>query len=414
MYAKAVNFRESIVIYYEHERKNLRLATGVTKIENDSKYFKDGKLTAKVPDHENKNNTINIKLQQVNDVIKDFFFANKIKPAVDFVKTALKQEKRVLKIAEKKYECFEDYYILMFEEKKQEAIAPSSLKDYTSALNSLKLYQHLNGKLTLDSLNSEEFLKKLESFLAKKHNNINLKEFKTNGNLNVNTTRKRISTVLTFLKWCEKKGLIKRKFEVENYQTKLKRYQPTVVIITREEKESFLKLKLKGAEKKLRDIMVFLCLTGLRYSDLLTLHPGFFQNGYITKEAEKTKLKFKIPLTNKAREIAEKYNYKLNFFSTTMFNRLIKELLKKYNICCNTITIKNVVFNKVDYMDVIKYTQISSHTGRRSFIANCIMTGHGIPEIMAMTGHTKITSLQCYIDQFQSQNDAEQKIQLLD
>jgi integrase len=414
MIAKAKIYRDTVIIYYDHDRKTLRIATQTGKIPSGAKMFKDGQLTAKVPGYKEKNKIINIILSKVNDIISDFYFTYKEKPSVEFIKSALKQSKQKVKSQDLKYDSFEDLYLMMFEEKKCDAIVPSSLKDYTSTLNSLRLYQHLNGKLTLELMNSAKFIKKFESFLGIMHTDEELKIYRTKGGLNVNTTKKRISTLLTFLKWCEGQGAITRKFEVVNYKTKLKKYQPTVVIITREEKEHLLQLRLAGTEEELRDILVFLCLTGLRYSDLLTLNKGFYQNGYIVKDAQKTKKKFKVPLTNKAKEIAEKYNYKMNMFSTTIFNKLIKELLKKHSICCYPISIQTTVFTNTTQEQVEKWTQICSHTGRRSFVANCIMTGHTIPEIMAMTGHSRISSLQCYIDQFQIQQQELNKIQLLD
>jgi len=105
MYAKAIRFRESIVIYYCHQRKTLRLATGINnipfeeKIKKDSsiddKYFKNGMLTAKVNGYEEKNKIIAVKLQQVTDIISGFFFANQTKPSVAFINTALKWKTRV-------------------------------------------------------------------------------------------------------------------------------------------------------------------------------------------------------------------------------------------------------------------------------------------------------------------------------
>ena len=89
MYAKAINYRGSIVIYYKHDKKDIRLSTYVTNIPKDEKCFKNGMVTAKMADHEKKNEEIYVKLNQVNDIIKDFFFANKYMPSVEFVKSEL-------------------------------------------------------------------------------------------------------------------------------------------------------------------------------------------------------------------------------------------------------------------------------------------------------------------------------------
>ncbi|MEI6348154.1 MAG: tyrosine-type recombinase/integrase [Bacteroidota bacterium] len=425
MEAKAVVYKKSIIIYYKKNKDTLRFPTGITKIPSDIYYFKEGRLTPKNTNYKSKNELILSILQPINEFILKYKLANAKDPSVAVIKEFLANKSEKVEVIESKVEqnqlSFEVFYNKMFDEKKLEAIQPSSLKDYKSTLNSLLLYQHIKSKkkLTLENINSADFLKKFEKFLSEKQTDKDgksLENFKTVGGLNVNTVKKRISTTTTFLRYCHKSKEIDFSISpgVDMFKTQLKKFRPTLTIITKEEQQQLLALNLQGDEEKLRDILIFLCLTGLRYSDLLTLHKDFIRGGYIIKEAQKTGIQFKIPLTKKATELIKKYNCNFNIFSTQQFNLNIKELLKEHNICTEIINIKNKVYSTTVYTQKVKYKEIGTHTGRRSFVANCIINGFPIPEIMGFTGHSQLSSFQCYVDQFQVSKNELEKIQALD
>jgi integrase len=406
MFASAKNYRGSIMIDYVFDRNHLRVSTGITKISQSD--FKNGNVGAKVLDHENKNTIIKIKLKQVNSIIDDYFIVNKQRPSINYLKNKLSEEKQNVEI---KHESFADYYTEFYNSKSLEAIVIDSLKDYKSLKNALLTYDAEVQRLTFEIINSADFFVKFEKFLSDPSPS---KEFKFRGNQSNNTIRKRISCLSTFLKWCESKDYIKRKFEVENYVSKVKKFKPTIVILTKEEQIKLKELELTGDEEKIRDIMLFLCYTGLRYSDLLTLGKGDCRGGFISKDAEKTRFRFKVPLNKNSTDLLEKYNYNFNIFSTTIFNLLIKKLLKNNDICSNTVEIRDVKYNKIIRTKVIKRTEISSHTGRRSFVAKCIQNGFGLTDIMGFTGHKKVDTLLIYVDVFQNQESAVEKFKLLE
>jgi integrase len=406
MFAKAKFYRGSIVIDYVYDREHFRVSTGVTKVPTN--LFKDEKVLAKVPDADSKNLMIAVVQKQVEDIIEEYFIANKARPSITYVKEKIKENKQQVKI---KHENFNDYYTEFYTSKQQEAIVRDSLKDYKSLEHALLTYDAEKQKLTLEILNSADFFVKFEKFLSDPTPS---KEFRFRGGQSNNTVRKRISSLSTFLKWCEGKGYIKRKFEVENYRTKVKKFKPTIVVLTKEEQEQLKNLDLTGQEEQLRDIMLFLCYTGIRYSDLLTLGKGDCKGGFISKDADKTRFRFKVPLNKNSTELLEKYNYNFNIFSTTIFNLLIKDLLEDYSICNYPIEIRDVKYNKIVRTKVTKRTEISSHTGRRSFVARCLQNGFGLSEIMGFTGHKKVDTLLIYVDVFQNQENAEEKFKLLE
>jgi integrase len=406
MIASVKIYRGTVVIDYIYKRNHLRETTGITKVSKDE--LRKGILISKVADAESKNKIILVKLKQVNTIIDDYYMVNKEWPSINHVKEKIKENKQSTEIKEKN---FNDYYIAFFKKKKSEAISPTSLKDYKSTQNALLTYDKVEKKLSLEVINSADFIEKFELFLSKSSPS---DEFGFIGNQCNNTIRKRITCLKTFLKWCEGKEFLKRKFDVENYKSKIQKFKPTIVVLTREEQIQLKDLKLSGRNEKLRDVMLFLCYTGLRYSDLLTLVKDDCKEGFITKDAEKTRVRFRIPLNKNSMEILEKYNYRLDFFSTKDFNVEIKKLLEDNDICKYPIEIRDVKYNKIVRSQVMKFDVISSHTGRRSFVARCLQNGFGLTEIMSFTGHKKVDTLMIYVDVFQNQESAQERFKMLE
>lgn len=415
MYAKAVIYRGNIVIDYISQRKNLRLSTGITKVTPHA--YKNGSLAAKVEDYKNKNTIIAVKLEQVNKIIEAYFIKNKVKPEVEYVRECLKIETEENTLEEKKYEKFEDYFKVFYRSKEREAVKRESLKPYMGTLNALVTYQKYTGTITLNKINSVEFFQDFEKFLSNPNNNEKTKGIKfrgTQGGLNNNTINKRLTCLKVFLRWCDEKKLITLDKKIFASRNLIKTFQPTVVTLEKEEQTMLENLKLSGEEKEMRDILIFLCRTGIRYSDLTDLCKDDIKGEYIVKYANKTNLLFKVPLTAKALDLIEAYNCNFNIHSTAFFNKRIKEILKKYEVCSYKISIREKKYTETIKTKVMKYTQVSSHTGRRTFIDNCLNLGFTIPQIMGFTGHTKVSSLQCYIDNFKGGEDVMKKIKLLD
>jgi len=143
------------------------------------------------------------------------------------------------------------------------------------------------------------------------------------------------------------------------------------------EKNSFL--------NKVRDLFLFSCFTGLRYSDVMNLkwqNVNTLQNA-IKVEMTKTKKPLLIPLQTSAKAIIEKYNKHIIKTSQTkvmpqMANQVINRELK-------------VLMEK---LGVDK--QISFHCARHSFASNLIEAKTNILYIRDLLGHSKITETQIY------------------
>jgi len=400
MFTKLVNYRNSIRVYYSKDKKVLRLKTGVV-IEKANE-FSDGRFTARSKDQEGYTRQCGRVQQQVEEVIDQYFILNRMTPPVGYVEMVLHNEKGKVTQGNKAIDLYGEFY----QSKVNSAIQRPSLRDYKSLEHAMKLYEYLSGRiLTLDQINTRRFFQSFEKFLSTRHEltSEESRRFKTEGGLNHNTLAKRLSGLRSFMSWCQEQGYIETN-ELRYAKKKTKKYIPTIVTLTEDELISLKELELKGKEERIRDIFLFLSLTGLRYSDARGLNKHHIQNGVISKVSQKTADKFEVPLTKTALSILVKYDFNLNRYSSQKFNTYIKELLKKYEICQYQVQIVRMVGNTLIEEEVPKYQLIHSHTGRKIFISRCVQNNIPINQIQKMTGHKQLGTILHYLDVFGVKN----------
>jgi integrase len=136
-----------------------------------------------------------------------------------------------------------------------------------------------------------------------------------------------------------------------------------------------------------RDYFIIACLTSLRYSDFIRIRPEHIQNGRIHMITSKTDQEVVIPISPLVDAILKKYNYDLpKAPCNQVFNRYLKDIGKKAEIM-EDITITKTIAGVKNTKVYKKYELISSHTGRRSLISNCILEGMSSNSIMLISAH---------------------------
>lgn len=148
---------------------------------------------------------------------------------------------------------------------------------------------------------------------------------------------------------------------------------------------------------KYRDLLVFGCLTGLRFSDFTTIKPEDVRNGMLYKKQDKSDHWVVIPLREEAQHIFfNEFNKKIPAITNADFNYYIKEVGKLAGI---TQLIK--FSHKKGNKDVVtvkpKYAWITSHTCRRSFCTNEFLAGTPVDLIMKISGHKSLRDFYKYI-----------------
>ena len=155
--------------------------------------------------------------------------------------------------------------------------------------------------------------------------------------------------------------------------------------------------------EKYRDLFVFGCLTGFRFSDYSEIKPEEIRGGMLYVNQTKTLSTVVVPLRPDARKILiEKYNMQIPLVSNSSFNYYIKEVVKLAGID-ELIKITHKHGNKIIEETRPKYAWIMSHTCRRSFCTNEFLDGTPTNLIMAISGHKTEKAFRKYIkaDQIQ-------------
>ena len=223
------------------------------------------------------------------------------------------------------------------------------------------------------------------------------------------TIEKKLGFLNWFLNWSTEKGYD----VVQDYKTfrpKLKTTQATIIFLTQDEIKKLCDYTIPNNKAHLevtRDVFVFCCFTGLRYSDVRNLRRGDVKDDFFDITTIKTADSLRIEFNSISREILEKYKKKYKLYtklgdralpviSNQKFNEELKELCMLAGI---DEEIRKTYYKGNERIDERrpKYEFVSSHTGRKSFICNALALGIPAEVVMKWTGHADYKSMKPYI-----------------
>lgn len=188
-----------------------------------------------------------------------------------------------------------------------------------------------------------------------------------------------------------------------SYNIKLKKSEPIIIYLTKEELEKLFNFlpNLKGSDGECLRAFLFCCFTGLRFSDMQQLKWIDVNDDYIAFLSIKTNINLRIPLNKYSKFIIEKQKEFKNIgvfprFDLLTFNLKLKEICKKAGI--DTPVSKNYYKGNSRIEKVVpKYYKITSHCARKTFVVNSIALGIPLEVIMEFTGHKTFTALKHYL-----------------
>lgn len=208
-----------------------------------------------------------------------------------------------------------------------------------------------------------------------------------------------------FLRWGIEKGYSKNN-AFEYFKPKLKTTEKKVIFLAWDELMHLKEFDIpetKNYLDRVRDVFLFQCFTGLRYSDVFNLKRSDIKEDCIEITTVKTADSLKIELNKYSRPILDKYknvhfenNKALPVISNQKMNDYIKELGKLAQL---NEPIRETYYKGNERIDEVfpKYALLSTHAGRRTFVCNALALGIPAPTIMAWTGHSDYKTMQPYI-----------------
>lgn len=227
-------------------------------------------------------------------------------------------------------------------------------------------------------------------------------------NLLNTTLAKKASVMRWYLRWAYKKGLYQGDLH-NKFTPKLKGgnfEHKNIIYLTVEELQ---KLEHKTFDKSqqhlehIRDVFLFACYSGLRFSDIQALAPYQIHDDVIEVVTIKTENHITINLNKYTRAIIEKYadwakatNRVLPVISNQKTNDALHALCELCEI--NTPTLQ--VYHRLDKKEEVwlpKYELITFHASRRTFITHALRLGIPPEVIMKFSGHQKREMLDPYM-----------------
>lgn len=210
-----------------------------------------------------------------------------------------------------------------------------------------------------------------------------------------NTLGRYIGFFKTFMRWAEENKHHKN----SAYKTFEKMSSDTYEIaLSFDELKTLREYDFSKNKKfeKVRDVFVFGCATGMRYSDYSKVCRDHVRDDVIYINTKKQKDNIEIPLNPISKSILEKYEYKLPLISDQKFRDYIKLACGEAGFTENVIKTSYIGAQRID-VTIPKNKLVGTHTARRTFITLSLEKGMRPEVVMSITGHKDYKSFKKYI-----------------
>ena len=220
------------------------------------------------------------------------------------------------------------------------------------------------------------------------------------------TIGKQLSFLKWFLRWSFKQGMHSNN-AYDTFKPKLKDTQKKIIFLTWEELDRLREFKIpptKQALERVRDVFLFQCFTGLRYSDVFNLRRSDIKGDHIEVTTVKTSDSLIIELNDHSKAILEKYkdvkfenDKALPVITNQKMNDYLKEVAELAEI---NEPVRQTYYKGNERIDEVtpKYALLGTHAGRRTFICNALALGIPPQVVMKWTGHSDYKAMKPYID----------------
>ena len=222
------------------------------------------------------------------------------------------------------------------------------------------------------------------------------------------TIAKNLAFVRWFLRWAHKKGYYNGDMQ-DTFKPKLKGTDGNskeIIYLTQDEikiLENYQFLPMQAALERVRDVFLFCCFTGLRYSDVAKLKRSDIKDGFIVVVTKKTVDGLRIELNKHSQAILDKYKdmkFPKDLALPIISNVKMNARLKILGQVCGIDEPTRIVYFQggVRHEEVFpKWALLTTHCGRRTFVVTALQLGIPSEVIMKWTGHNDFSAMKPYV-----------------
>jgi integrase len=377
-----------IYIRYDYDRKQRVLIPIKHSILYEHWDFKRKWVKKACPNYEVIDKELNALTAKLSNILT-YAQENEIEPTKDYVIFELSKKKEYSSV-KKKIDIF--LQLEQYIKEKDEKVVPDVIKDYKA------LRKHLNGFKTYSSqpiafkhLNStfyDEFIKYLRHQAIQRNGTVGLMD---------NSIGKQIKTLKAFVRDRSNKKIIP---PIDMTAFKVLHEDVNHITLTEEELAIIYEYDLSHNTKleQIKDLLIFGCFTGLRYSDLSNLTEANINthDAIILITQKKVHQSVTIPFLDYVPDILKKYNNNLPKVPLDEFNVGVKEIGR----LCGITQMHQIVHKRgleLESKNYNKHQLIASHTCRRSFCTNMFLSGVPAEILMKISGHKTVAAFMRYI-----------------
>lgn len=359
-----------------------------------------GELPVSFGSHEFLNERLQNAIRIVEDILI-FAEKNKMKDPLLFLKKTFKPDLDISLLKEKGKEIETPkvnldvfFQIDEYIKSKERHVTPKMILVYKNMRETLKLFENYRKKpITFESFDFN-FYEEFIDYMMYEHIQRRRKEIIKG--FRVSTVGKIIKQLRIFLRNRMRRKLIPH-INLEDF--KILDEETDAIYLTRDEINCIYNTDLSGFShlNKYRDLLVFGCLTGMRFSDFSSVKPEDVRDRMLYKKQKKSERWVVIPLRDEAYDIyINKFKRHIPVITNADFNYYIKEVAKIAGI------VQNIKFShKKGNQNIViiksKYNWVTSHTCRRSFCTNEFLDGTPVELIMKISGHRSLRDFYKYI-----------------
>ena len=222
------------------------------------------------------------------------------------------------------------------------------------------------------------------------------------------TVKSKVSFLKWFLRWAATSGFYPGHTH-DTFKPKLKGTSvesKEIIYLTKDEVKCLEEMTFTESQSSLervRDVFLFCCFTGLRYSDVKKLTRYDIRDGVIVFVTKKTVDGIRVELNKHSQAILDKYanvpfpgNMALPVISNEKMNARLKDLGKLAGFDTPT---RLVYFQGNTRHEEIfpKWQLMTTHVARRTFVVNALRLGIPPEVIMRWTGHSSFEAMKPYM-----------------
>ncbi len=222
-------------------------------------------------------------------------------------------------------------------------------------------------------------------------------------NLAQNTVASAVRGLKVLLRWCREERAMSVPVELRKLQG---RHADVLKMwLSADDLSALAAAVLPEYLTRVRDVLLFSCYTGLRYSDVWALQPGNLQEwdgGRILRLVQtKTRTAVSIYLTQEAGAILDKYRGEderarlLPVLANQVMNRYLKRV-GKYAGLTAPVVVTEQIGGEIIKKSVPKYELLTTHTARHTFATQSLLRGMPVEVLQKVMGHAKIQTTLIY------------------